>query len=207
MRREVGILAIGLIVGFATAPWAVAQQTDANSPDLILTNGKILTMDSASTLAEALAVRGDRILAVGSNAAVRALAGPQTRAIDLAGKSVTPGLIDTHAHFKAAGLADYVVNMSRAKTVTEALEAIKTFAARKKPGEWIVGGSWHPPSQLAEKRYLTRQEIDSVAPNIAVCLHTVVHFSIANTMALQKAGVDKSTPNPTGGSFEREASG
>jgi predicted amidohydrolase YtcJ len=207
MRREVGVLAIGLIVGFATAPWAVAQQADASSPDLILTNGKILTMDSASTLAEALAVRGDRILAVGSNAAVRALAGPQTRAIDLAGKSVTPGLIDTHAHFKAAGLADYVVNMSRAKTVTEALETIKTFAAGKKPGEWIVGGSWHPPSQLAEKRYLTRQEIDSVAPNNPVYLRTVGHFSMANSAALQRAGVDKSTQNPSGGSFERDAAG
>ena len=116
-------------------------------------------------------------------------------------------MIDTHAHFKAAGLADYVVNMSRAKTVAEALEAIKQFAAKKKPGEWIVGGAWHPPSQLAEKRYLTRQEIDSVAPNNPVYLRTVGHFSMANRLALQKAGVDKNTPNPGGGSFERDASG
>jgi predicted amidohydrolase YtcJ len=116
-------------------------------------------------------------------------------------------LIDTHAHFKAAGLADYVVNMSRAKTVAEALEAIKAFAARKKPGEWIVGGAWHPPSQLAEKRYLTRQEIDSVAPNNPVYLRTVGHFSMANTMALQKVGVDKTTADPSGGSFERDAAG
>src|SRR5205814_4533624 len=96
---------------------------------------------------------------------------------------------------------------NRAKTVVEALDAIKTFAAKKKPGEWIVGGAWHPPSQLAEKRYLTKQEIDGVAPNNPVYLRTVGHFSMANSLALQTAGVDKNTPNPTGGSFERDASG
>jgi predicted amidohydrolase YtcJ len=122
-------------------------------------------MDAAATVAEALAVRDGRILAVGTDAALRPLAGPKTRIIDLAGRSVVPGLIDTHAHFKAAGLADYVVNLSRAKTVAEALDAVRVFAASKKPGEWIIGGAWHPPSQLAEKRYLTRQEIDSVAPS------------------------------------------
>ena len=79
--------------------------------------------------------------------------------------------------------------MSRAKTVVEALDAIKTFAAKKNPGEWIVGGAWHPPSQLAEKRYLTKQEIDGVAPNNPVYLRTVGHFSMANGLALQKAGV------------------
>jgi hypothetical protein len=75
------------------------------------------------------------------------------------------------------------------------------------PGDWIIGSAWHPPSQLAEKRYLTRQEIDSVAPNNPVYLRTVGHFSMANTLALAKAGVDKDTANPGGGSFERDASG
>jgi hypothetical protein len=104
-------------------------------------------------------------------------------------------------------MTDYVVNMSRAKTVAEALEAIKAFAAKKRPGEWIIGGAWHPPSQLAEKRYLTRQEIDSAAPNNPVYLRTVGHFSMANSLALQKAGVDKNTANPSGGSFERDTAG
>src|SRR5258705_13562165 len=97
--------------------------------------------------------------------------------------------------------------MTRAKTVAEAFDSIKTFVAKKKPGEWIVGGAWHPPSQLAEKRYLTKQEIDSVAPNNPVYLRTVGHFSMANGAPLQKAGVDKSTPNPSEGSFERDATG
>lgn len=201
--RLLALLGAGLCFASPTR----AQQADASSPDLVLINGKILTMDNRSSVVEALAILDGRIVATGSSASVKSAVGARTRVLDLAGKTVIPGLIDTHAHFKAAGLSEYVVNMSRAKTVAEALEAIKAFAARKKPGEWIVGGAWHPPSQLAEKRYLTKQEIDSVAPNNPVYLRTVGHFSMANGLALQKAGVDKSTPNPSGGSFERDASG
>jgi predicted amidohydrolase YtcJ len=195
---------LALVVLYAAAR---AQQPDMNAPTLVLLNGKILTMDAQSQVTQAVAIRNGKILAVGDNAAIRAMAGAATRTIDLAGKTVVPGLIDTHAHFKAAGMADYVVNMSRAKTVADALEAIKQFAAKKKPGDWIIGGAWHPPSQLAEKRYLTRQEIDSVAPDNPVYLRTVGHFSMANSLALTKAGVTKDTPNPSGGSFERDSSG
>jgi predicted amidohydrolase YtcJ len=198
---------LGAALYLAGATYAAAQQADLNSPDLVLINGKILTMDASSSVAEAIAIRDGQILAVGSSASVKALIGTQTRVFDVADKTVVPGLIDTHAHFKAAGMTDYVVNMGRAKTVAEALDAIKAFAAKKKPGEWIVGGPWHPPSQLAEKRYLTRQEIDSAAPNNPVYLRTVGHFSMANTPALLSAGVDKGTANPVGGSFERDAAG
>jgi predicted amidohydrolase YtcJ len=198
---------LGMGVYLAGATYAAAQQADLNSPDLVFINGKILTMDASSSVAEAIAIRDGKILAVGSGASIKALIGTQTRVFDVAGKTIVPGLIDTHAHFKAAGMADYVVNMGRAKTVAEAIDAIKAFAAKKKPGEWVVGGPWHPPSQLAEKRYLTRQEIDSAAPNNPVYLRTVGHFSMANSLALQSAGVDKSTANPSGGSFERDAAG
>ena len=193
--------------GLCLASPTYAQQADLGSPDLVLINGKILTMDDKSSVVEAVAILDGKLLATGSNARVKPMAGTRTRVLDLAGKTVVPGLIDTHAHFKAAGLSEYVVTMGRAKTVAEALDAIKTFTAKKKPGEWIVGGAWHPPSQLAEKRYLTRQEIDSVAPNNPVYLRTVGHFSMANSLGLQKAGIDKSTPNPSGGSFEKDASG
>jgi len=199
------VLILGL--GMAGASHALAQQVDPSPPDLVLINGKVLTMDPGSSIVEAVAVRDGKVLASGSTATIKALAGARTRILDLTGKTVVPGIIDTHAHFKAAGLSDYVVNMARAKTVAEALEAIKAFAARKKPGEWIIGGAWHPPSQLVEKRYLTRQEIDSVAGGNPVYLRTVGHYSMANTLALQAAGVDKTTPNPDGGAFERDAAG
>lgn len=192
------------IAGIANVP---AQQPESNAADLVLINGKVLTLDDRSTITEAVAVADGKILATGTSASMKALAGARTRVLDVAGKTVIPGLIDTHTHFKAAGLGDYVVIMGRAKTVAEALEAIRAFAAKKKPGEWIVGGAWHPPSQLAEKRYLTKQEIDSVAPDNPVYLRTVGHFSMANTMALQRVGVDKTTADPTGGKFERDAAG
>ncbi|MGY2805717.1 amidohydrolase [Bradyrhizobium sp. USDA 4506] len=207
VRRSTVLAILGAGILFAAAAPATAQPADVNSPDLVLVNGRVLTLDEQSSVTEAIAVRDGKILAVGSSASMRALAGARTQVLDVSGKTVVPGLIDTHAHFKAAGLGDYVVVMGRAKTVAEALEAIKAFVAKKKPGEWIVGGAWHPPSQLAEKRYLTRQEIDSVAPNNPVYLRTVGHFSMANTMALQKAGIDKTTANPDGGSFERDAAG
>ena len=141
---------LGTGLWFASAAPAAAQQGEFNAPDLVLINGKVLTLDEQSTVTEAIAVREGKILATGSSASIKSLAGARTRVLDVSGKTVVPGLIDTHAHFKAAGLADYVVNMSRAKMVAEALEAIKAFAARRKPGEWIVGGAWHPPSQLAK---------------------------------------------------------
>ncbi|MEZ0222791.1 MAG: amidohydrolase [Tardiphaga sp.] len=200
------LIAGAIAIGASVLP-AVAQQSDPNAPQVVLTGGKILTLDGQSTIAQALAIRDGKILAVGSDAAIKPLAGLQTRVIDLAGKSVVPGLIDTHAHFKAAGLGDYVVNLGGAKDVAGALDLIRAFVAKKQPGAWITTGGWHPPSQLAEKRYLTRQELDSVSPNNPVYLRTVGHFSMANSLALQKAGISKSTPDPAGGAFERDASG
>ena len=201
------LVVLGASVCLASAIPAAAQQGDFNSPDLVLINGKILTMDGRSSVAEALAVRDGKIVAIGANAPIKSLVGAQTRVVDVSGKTVVPGMIDTHVHFRAAGLGEYVVVLGRAKNVAEALETIKAFAAKKKPGEWIITGGWHPPSQLAEKRYLTRQEIDSVAPNNPVYLRTVGHYSMANSLALQKAGIDKTTPDPSGGSFEKDASG
>ena len=136
--KVLSVLGIGAyLAAFANS---TAQPGDLNSADLVLINGKVLTMDVNSSVAEAIAVRDSKIVAVGSNASIKTLIGARTRVVDVAGKTVVPGLIDTHAHFKAAGMTDYVVTMNRAKTVAEALEAIKAFAANKRPGEWIVGG-------------------------------------------------------------------
>lgn len=157
-------LAVPVLVALVPAAGVAADVADRDAAAVVLVNGRVLTMDAQSSVAEALAIRGGEILATGDIVAIRALAGPGTRTIDLGGRTVVPGLIDTHAHFKAADMADYVVDMSKAKSVAEALEAIRRFAAGRKPGEWNVGSAWHPPSQLAEKRYLTRGDIDGAAP-------------------------------------------
>ena len=200
--NTIRILALSALLNAGCA--AVSQLPN---PATILHGGKVVTLDKRSSIAQAVAIRDGKFTAVGSDAEVKRLAGPGTRMVDLGGRTVIPGLNDTHTHFKAAGLALYTVNLRGAKTVPEALEAIRTFAAKKKPGEWVVGGAWHPPSQLAEKRYLTRQEIDSAAPNNPVYLPTVGHFVMANSRALALARIDKGTPNPEGGVIERDAAG
>ena len=189
----------------AFAPAALAQS--AVVADTVMRGGKIVTMDKRLSITQAVAIRDGKFLAVGSDAEVGRLIGPKTAVIDLAGRTVVPGLNDSHTHFRAAGLALYTVSMRGATSVAQALEAIKAFAAKKKPGEWVIGGAWHPPSQLAEKRYLTRQEIDSVAPNNPVYLPTVGHFVMANSRALQLAGITRDTPDPEGGKIERDSAG
>src|SRR3979411_641212 len=122
MLRKVR-LPVLLGAGLCLASPTYAQQADLSSPDLVLINGKILTMNDRSSVVEALAVMDGKVLATGSNASVKSVISTRTRVLDLAGKTVVPGLIDTHAHFKAAGLSEYVVRMSRAKTVTETCDA------------------------------------------------------------------------------------
>jgi len=187
----------------ATAPAAMAQQS-ALQADTVLYNGKIVTADKDFHIAQAVAIRDGKFVAVGTNGDIRALAGPRTASIDLQGRTVLPGLIDTHAHLESAGMAEYTAGMGRARSVAEALSIIREMAARTRPGQWIIGSGWHPPSQLAEHRYLTRQEIDSVAPNNPVFLPTVGHFVMVNSAALKLAGITKDTPNPAGGEIEKD---
>ena len=174
-------------------------------PDLILTHGKIVTADPAFSIAEALAVRDGRFLAVGDTASLSRLAGPDTKVVDLEGATVLPGLIDTHAHVEAAGLLALTVSFDGAQTADEAIRRVAMRAREVRAGEWIVGGSWHPVSQLAEKRYLTRQELDYAALEHPVCL-PIGHFTMVNSLALERAGISSATPDPYGGTIHRDPS-
>jgi len=196
---------------FGSALLAIASGTDVaaqqpaqiNQADTVLYNGKIVTIDGNFSIAEAVAIRDGKFIAVGIDRDIRALAGPKTASIDLKGRTVLPGLIDTHAHMEQGGIAEYTVLLGRARAVAEALALIKEMAAKTQPGEWIRGGAWQPLSQLAEHRYLTRTEIDSVAPNNPVFL-PASHFTMANSAALRLAGITKDTPNPSGGEIEKD---
>jgi predicted amidohydrolase YtcJ len=194
------LLAAGL-VGCATP---VAQHADT-----VYVNGKIVTADKAFSIAQGVAVKDGRFVAVGSSEAVRRHAGPQTRVVDLAGRTVIPGLMDAHTHMDGAGTAETTAQVIRAKTVAEAQAIIADFIRTKNvpPGQWVQTSRWHPPSQLREQRYLTRQEIDAVAPNHPVYVQTVGHFVMANSRALQLAGIDRNTRDPVGGRIHRDAAG
>lgn len=174
--------------------------------DVVYRNGKIYTLDGSSSVASAVAVWDGRFIAVGDDATVKPYLA-NTTVVDLQGRTVIPGLNDDHAHSIAGGAELHQVQLRDVKTVSEALAQIKAAAATKKPGEWILGTSWHPASQLAEHRYLTRTEIDSVAPNNPVHLRTVGHIAMFNSAALQIAGIDRNTPNPEGGVIEKDKDG
>lgn len=165
----------------------------ADHPDTIFINGKFITADESFRIANAVAVRDGRFLAVGDEADIAALAGPSTTVVDLQGRTVLPGLIDTHVHVERAGLLKYTVQLNDVSTVEQALARISSYAAKLPKGQWLRGGQWHPLAQLAEKRLLTREELDRVAPDNPVCL-PIGHFTMANSAALALAGISKDTP-------------
>lgn len=175
-------------------------------PDLILANGRIVTVDAGFTIAGAVAVRDGRVLAVGRTDEVAELAGPRTEVIDLAGRTVLPGLIDTHAHVERAGLMGRTVGFEGVGDVAAALDRVRAGAARTPPGAWIRGRTWHPLAQLAEHRFLDRHDLDRAAPDHPVIL-PVSHFSLVNSRALALAGITRDTPDPDGGTIHRDAAG
>ncbi|MHC2761576.1 putative amidohydrolase YtcJ [Bradyrhizobium liaoningense] len=175
------------------------------APDTIYTNGKFLKVDPLFGVASAVAVRDGRFVAVGNIDEISALAGPNTAVIDLDGRTVLPGLIDTHAHVERAGLIKYTVQLNDVTTVEQALARIGEHAGRLPKGEWVRGAQWHPVSQLAEKRFLTREELDRAAPHNPVCL-PIGHFTLVNSEALALAKITKDTPDPDGGIIHRDKS-
>ncbi|BAL07351.1 amidohydrolase [Bradyrhizobium japonicum] len=173
------------------------------APDTIFANGNILTVDDRFSVANAVAVRDGRFMAVGTTKDVLPLAGPRTNIVDLEGRTVLPGLIDTHAHVERAGLEKCTVRLNDVRSVREALGRIAEYAATLRKGEWIRGGQWHPVAQLAEGRFLTRKELDSVCPDNPVSL-PIGHFTLVNSHALALAGITKNTLDPAGGTIHRD---
>jgi len=152
---------------------ASATPVRAQTPDMLLVNGKIVTVDDRFTVAQALAIRGDRILKVGTTAEIQALKGPQTRVIDLAGRTVIPGLIDNHAHWVRAAEHDEL----RFDGITSRQQALKMLTERVQntpAGEWIVVlGGWSEEQFTDEPRGFLLEELDRIAPNNPVVLQAV----------------------------------
>jgi len=176
--------------------------------DLVLVNGKIVTMDAEESIREAVAVKFGRILAVGSSEEVKGLVGIETKVIDLEGRTVIPGLIDSHGHFVRTGATRMLlVDLSEEAGVRSIADLQDRLAARAEEtshGEWVTGYQ-EDDSKLAEKRHPTRWELDAASRDHPIIISTVGgHFSIVNSKAFEMAGVTKETPDPVGGKFDRD---
>jgi predicted amidohydrolase YtcJ len=196
-----------LMILLLFAPSLTAQGPPA---DLILIHGKILSVDAKDTVFQAIAIRNNVIVKIGSDAEVLEFAGNSRgiRVIDLQGHTATPGLIDTHAHIAHGGVSElYDVPLSDAKSVTEIVARVKAKAAHVKAGEWVTGSGWDE-GKLAEHRYITAADLDAVSPNNPVWLmHTTGHYGVANSIALKMAHISSATPDPAAGTIDRDARG
>jgi len=172
--------------------------------ELVLRNGKIITVDRDFSIKQAIAIRDRRFVAVGTDHDVRVLIGRGTRVIDLAGRTVIPGLIDSHIHATVAGLNwDAELHWERMRLLSDGLRQIAAAVKTKPPGSWVVvGGGW-VPTQFGERRFPTRAELDALAPNHPVYVQYLREGALLNGAALAALGITPGTPDPTGGRFER----
>lgn len=181
-----------------------AAQADAPA-DLVLTNGNIYTVNSAQARAQALAIRGEEIVAVGSNEDVKKWIGPKTRVIDLHGRFAMPGFNDAHTHLASGGMAKLTVNFEGAASIAEFQKRLLDALPNYKPGEWITGRGWDH-TLWPEKRFPTCQDLDAVSKDHPMIFGRVDgHVAIANSLALNIAGISKDTPDPRGGHIMRDA--
>ena len=187
---------------------ASAPSSNRHSADVILTGGHILTEDSHGSVVEALAIRAGRVIALGTNAQILPLADSATRVIDLHGRTATPGLIDAHIHLAQGGM-DHLrsLDLSTVASIAEIRRLIAARAAQLHAGEWLLGAGWDE-GKLAEKRYIAASDLDDIAPRNPVWLeHTTGHYGAANSAALRLAGIDRTTPDPTAGTIQRDSAG
>jgi predicted amidohydrolase YtcJ len=201
-RHSCGFLV--LVLWIATFP-ALAQNKP--SADLIITNAKIWTVDTTHPQAEALAVLGDRIVAVGSAADVDAWHGPQTKIVDAQGKLLLPGFNDAHVHFVDGGDHLQAVQLRDAASPQEFAQRIAQRAKTTPKGEWITGGDWDE-QKWSPPDLPTKELIDPVTPNTPVWVNRYDgHESLANSVTLRLANIDSKTPDPPGGQIVRDAHG
>lgn len=172
--------------------------------DLVIVNAVIHTMNPAQATAEAVAVLGNRIIAVGSNEDIQKLSGPRTRLIDARGQLVLPGFNDAHVHFLTGGFQLSSVDLRDASSPQEFAERIKTFAEKTPKGRWITGGDWDH-ERWPEAKLPTKELIDRFTPDTPVFVNRLDgHMALANSLTLKLAGVDRHTPDPPGGLIVRD---
>jgi predicted amidohydrolase YtcJ len=200
MQKALPALLLVLLTGAAFVP-----QPPPPPADLVLLNANILTVDQKFSTAAALAIRDGRFVAVGTNDAVRRFVGKTTRVIEGRGRTVVPGIIETHSHSLGVAEAEAAQPHRNLRTIGELQDWLKTETARRPAGSWI----WSPrvyPTRFREHRFPTKEELDAAAPDHPVVVDAAYAFSL-NTAALRAAKITKATPNPAGGAIVKDESG
>jgi predicted amidohydrolase YtcJ len=193
-----------MLVGCGLLAGAALMAQAPPPADLVLTNGVVITVDPKDSVAQAVAIRGGKIAFVGASSGARGYIGDKTEVVDLHGRTITPGLIDTHVHFSES--AD-TLDLGNARNMTEVIAQVKAWADKLPSGEWVRGGGWDE-GKLAERRYITAADLDKAAPAHPVYLtHTTGHYGVANSLAMKLSGVTRDTPDPPGGTVDRDKDG
>jgi len=192
---------------FAAILLCMGLSVQAGEADLILVNGKIVTVDDQFRIEQAVAIKGSRIVAVGKNAEVRKQAAAGAKVIDLKGRTVIPGLIDNHSHWiRAAEHAE--LRFDGVTTRKQALKMLAERLARAKPGQWVVTlGGWSEEQFTDDPRGFPLEELDRMAPNNPVAIQAVYNHTYLNTAGLKAAKIDETTADPVNGRIEKDAAG
>ena len=210
--------ALFVALSLSTAALVGVAATDLQDPasvaaDMVLLNGKVVTLEDTQPQVEALAVGGNRIAAIGTTAAMRRHIGQKTQVIDVQGQLVIPGFVEGHGHFNGVGLPQLNLNLMTAKTWDEIVRMVEQAVKNAQPGHWIYGRGWHQEKWDAEpvpsvEGFPTHESLSRVSPNNPVLLtHASGHATFANAKAMEVSGITGKTPNPTGGDFLKDASG
>ena len=198
------IKALGASALLICAGCTASEEIASPTPDTIFFNGKIVTVDPNFSYAEALAITGERFSAVGSSEEILLSAGPDTQKIDLAGRTLLPGLMDNHLHNAGGGPG---VDISRARSLDEVLNAIAARLAESEAGDLVLTNrDWHE-AQLAEQRLPLRRDLDAIAPDNPVIVIRGGHEYILNSAALARWSIDETTDEPEGGQISRYPDG
>lgn len=207
--RHLGTAAAGSALLFSDPMRALAQQAAPGDPaDVIFSGGTILTMDDGMSRAQALAIRGNRIVAVGDAVHVQALAGANTRVVDLQGRTLMPGLIDPHMHFVFTAFQDWIdVSPITTPDFATVWSRLRQGVAKAKAGEWVRAQQFDA-SITRDARSPTLAELDALAPNNPFFMQeSNGHIAYANSLAFKAAGITRETPNPSGARFVRDQDG
>ncbi len=211
-RSSLLSLAAGATLVLTASACTTADNAQATA-DLVLRGGRVVTVDETLPEAQAVAIRGDRIMFVGSDSEVEAYTGRETEVIDLAGRLAIPGFIEGHGHLMGLGQSRLQLDLMATASYQDLIDLVAEAVAGAQPGEWIVGRGWHqskwdPEPDPSVRGFQTHQALSEISPENPVLLrHASGHASFANALAMELAGVTADTPDPAGGEIIRDEAG